>query len=289
MAQTVPGGVDSLAVGKSIAGQWYDRATRLGGVLTPQFTGDWLDSLKTAVSKSDWGKAAGGDSTATDLISRLEQQRGNPMTLGAAQEVDEQIGGLIDKHFDPRTGLDKVGHDLMDIQSDFRDRIQNAGVDDTTGGTTGFDALQQGRQAWAQAMKMKDLERIQRWGELSPDNTSSAVSGYARQLLKNDARMRGWSDDEQAALRDVADRGVIGRGLSLIQGKMAPMAVTAMLGPAAGAATFLTGELAGDMTGAYRMWRLRNALETVGKSVPAPPAPYAFGSSTAPTPGLLGQ
>ena len=148
------------AEAKQIAGQYYTAADDVGGTLTPQFTNKFIDSVGSVAPQTEAGAAVTGTNAVTGLVDRLQSLRDKPMTLQAAQEVDEGLSNLIDKEYGV-TGLSKDGKKLLDIQGTLRDQINNAGSGDTSGGTAGFDALNTARQAWSQAMKMGDLERIQ--------------------------------------------------------------------------------------------------------------------------------
>jgi hypothetical protein len=77
------------------------------------------------------------------------------------------------------------------------------------GGADGFDALRTGRQAWAAAMKLRDLEAIQQRAEMT-EQPSSSIRTQIRTILGNAKKSRGYTDEELAALRDAADHGALG-------------------------------------------------------------------------------
>ena len=136
------------------------------------------------------------------------------------------LGDLIDKEFGVK-GLSKDGRKLAQIQSTFRDQIENAGPGDVTGGTTGFDALGPARKAWSQAMKMDDLERIQQRADLT-DNPATSIKTQIRTLLTNRTRSRGYSPDEIDALKAAADRGLVGGALHVFGSRLLPLAAGAV-------------------------------------------------------------
>lgn len=264
----------SSAEAKQIAGTFYDQADKAGGTLTPQFTDKFIDGVTANAPQTEAGQAVAGQSPVTNLVDRLQSLKGKPMTLQAAQEVDEALGNLIDKEYGVK-GMSKDGRKLAGIQSDFRDQIENAGPGDITGGTSGFDALGPARQAWSQAMKMDDLERIQARAELT-DNPATSVRTQIRSLLNNPARVRGYSPEEIAALRTAAARGALGGLLHVFGSRLVPiMAVGAEAGTHGLTAGLAAGGVAHFGTAALRNLatrnassRLNNVMEVLGRGVP---------------------
>lgn len=262
---------------KQIASAYYDIADQNGGTLTPQFTNKFIDSVGAAAPQTEAGAAVAGQSAVSSLVDRLQSRRDQPMTLQAAQEVDEGLGNLIDKEYN-NGRLSKDGKNLADIQQTFRDQILNAGPDDITGGTVGFDALGPARQAWSQAMKLSDLERIQTRADYS-DNPATAIKSQLRTMLSNPARMRGYSPDEVSALQDAANRGVLGSALHVFGGRLVPL-IAGAAGMAHGGplGAIVEAGAAHAITSGMRNWaaqlqagRLGNAAATIGQGVPQNP------------------
>ena len=270
----------TAAEAKSIASAYYNKAEQDGGTLTPAFANKFIDAAKRLAPQSDAGMAVSGETPITALSARLEALRDKPISLQAAQEIDESLGGLIDKEFGVK-GLSKDGKALLDLQSDFRDMIRNAGPDDVSGGTSGFDSLVQGRKAWSQAMKMDDLERIQQRAE-GTDNPATGIKSGIRTLLNNRSRVRGYSDDEIAALKQAQERGVLGSAMHVFGSRLIPQAAAVGSffgsGPLAAVAAGTASHYAATAmrAGATKLQsnRLGNALTTLGKGVPPPPSGY---------------
>jgi hypothetical protein len=207
----------------------------------------------------------------------MQSLRDQPLSLQSAQEIDEALGGLIDKEFGVK-GLSKDGRNLLNLQSTFRDMIANAGANDVQGGTAGFEALSGARQAWAAAMKMDDLERIQARAELT-DNPATSIKSQLRVLLSNRTKARGYSDDEIEALKDAANRGVLGGALHVFGSRLLPLMGAVTGGHTAGALGAVVG---GGLTHgaasamrsgaeALQAGRLRKAMDVVSQGVPQPP------------------
>ena len=265
------------AAAKGVASQYYAIADKNGGVLTPKFTRNWLDTLANSAEQSDWGKAAAGTNPVVDLIARLEGQRGKPMTLAAMQEVDQAIGKQITQQYKPGGSMQDAA-DLLDVQHKLRDQIAAAGDGDVVGGKAGFDALQPARKAWSQSIKMDDLERMKERADMTSNPTTSFKTQAANYSL-NRTKSRGWTDDEIDALKDSADRGMIGGGLHLLGSRLLPLVTAgAASGGGLGLGTAI-GWGAGQVAGAgiraagnaLAARRVANALEVLNRGVPPPP------------------
>lgn len=265
------------AAAKQIASAYYKQAEEAGGNLTPEFTNRFVDKVRSIAPQTAEGQAIAGDTEITRLADRIQSLRDQPISLKGAQEIDEGIGGLIDKEFGPK-GLTKEGKHLLDLQANFRDMIQSAGPQDIAGGSVGFDALQPARKAWAQAMKMSDLERIQARAELT-DNPATGVKSGIRVLLSNPTRVRGYTPEEITALKQAADRGALGGALHVFGSRLVPLAAgTAALGAsgfipamAVAGATHLGSSVLRNAASSLQTKRMNNALSVLGSSVP--PAP----------------
>jgi hypothetical protein len=264
------------AEAKQVASGYYDLANQSGGTLTPQFTNKFIDGVSAAAPQTEAGQAVAGSSAVTNLVSRLQTLRDQPMTLQAAQEVDEGISNLIDKEYGVK-GLSKDGKNLLDIQNAFRDQIENAGPGDITGGTTGFDALSPARQAWSQAMKMSDLERMQTRANMT-DNPTTSIRTQIRTLLSNPSRARGYTPDEVAALQDAGDRGLLGGALHLFGSRLVPIVAGAVeagtggvtAGLATAATTYMGGSAARSLQNYLAARRFGGAMSTIAQGVPPP-------------------
>lgn len=264
------------AEAKQIASAHYQRADEVGGTLTPEFVNRFVDKAESIAPQTAEGQMIVGDSPITALVDRIQGLRDEPVSLKGAQEIDEGLGNLIDREFGVK-GLSKEGKQLLDLQTTFRNMILDAGPDDVGGGTAGFDALKQGRAAWAQAMKMTDLERIQDRAELT-DNPATSIRSGIRVLLSNPSRVRGYSPAEVAALKDAANRGVMGSVLHVFGSRLIPAGLAAHGAVSLSPASLATAAVAHAGTSLLRnaatglqSRRLGNAMDVLGQSVP--PAP----------------
>lgn len=188
---------------KQVANQLYNSAAEKGGVLTPQFTDSFIDKVSQIAPQSDLAKTIGGKTPIAGLIDDLQSYRGKPIDLNSAQEFDELLGDLVDGEFNVK-GLTKQGKKILDVQSTFRDMINNAGEGDIAGGKEGFDALKEARATWAKSSRMRDVERIITRAEQT-DNPSTAIKTGFRTLYNSPTRIRGYTTQEKALIKNAAE------------------------------------------------------------------------------------
>jgi hypothetical protein len=269
--------ITTAAQAKQHASGIYKAAEDRGGVLTPDLANKFIDGVEAKLPQTEAGKAVGGESPVSALVKRLQTLRDKPMTFQAVQEIDEALGGLIDKEYGVK-GISKDGLKLQDVQHSLRDLIDNAGPGDITGGSAGFDALSTARKAWSQAMKMDDLERIQTRAAMAT-NPATSIKTQLTTLRNNPKRIRGYDAEEIAALETAAERGKLGSALHVFGNRLVPLVAGAAEigthGITAGLAAAGTAHLVG---GKLRSWattlqekRLRNAMDVLGQKVPPNP------------------
>lgn len=269
----------TAAEAKAVASAYYDIADQHGASRLPaNFANEFVDTVKRIAPQTEAGRVIVGETEVARLANRVEVLRDQPITLKAAQEIDEGIGNLIEKQFDPIKGLSKEGHELYELQTTFRDMVENA--PSSSESAAGAAALKQGRAAWAQAQKMRDLERIVERASSMAQPSTGIITGI-RTLLSNEKRSRGYTAAEKAALRQAQKRGVLGDVMHVFGSRLVPIAASTAAFAGSG---LLGGLLTGGIThagstllrnGATRLQsgRLQNAFTTIGAGVPPYPLP----------------
>lgn len=241
---------------KAQASSLYDDATKQGGVLTPKFTDRFLEEVDEVLPQTSAGKMIAGEDDVSKIVTRIKGLKGKPITLAEAQEIDEFLGDRIDD-FTELGSLKKQGKKLLEIQSSFRDLIENAGESDVLGSKAGFAALKEGRKLWSRALKTRDIERIIERASMMDQPANGIKSGF-RTLLNNPKRMRGFTTKEEvAAIKDAAKSGVIGEALRIPGSRLFPItsaAVGTLGGPLGGLASTIA---AGTASGVSRSLRER--------------------------------
>src|SRR5207344_791188 len=91
--------ITTAAQAKTHASGIYKAADAAGGTLTADFAKKWFDKAAAELPQTEAGKVVGGKSPVSDLVARVQSLRDKPMTFQAVQEVDEALGGLIDKEY----------------------------------------------------------------------------------------------------------------------------------------------------------------------------------------------
>jgi hypothetical protein len=267
----------TAAEARDVASTWYQRHEDAGGAMMPtSFTNNFIDTIKRIAPQTEEGLAIGGETEVTKLISRAEALRDKPISLAGAQEIDEALGNLIDKQYGVK-GLSKEGEQLLELQTSFREQLINAAPAGDAAAPGAVEALKNGRAAWSQYQKMRDLERIRDRAALQ-DHPDTGIRAQIRSLLDNPRRSRGYTDEERAALSDAAKRGIIGGALHVFGSRLVPL-IAGGSGLATGGLSgmLLNAAVAHPVSSAMRAGatglanrRVRNALSTLGEGVPMP-------------------
>lgn len=214
------------------AGELYKLAEQKGGVLKPEFTNKFVDQVESLKPQTEIGKIVGGDTPFTKFVEKISNIRDKPITLDAAQELDELLGEAID-NFTDMGRLTKQGKKLLDIQSTFRNMIAEADDAVVVGGKEGFQALKDGRKLWATSRKLADIERIVTRAELT-DNPATGIKTGFRTLLNNPTRLKGFNEAERKAIKKAAESGVVTDALRIMGSRLLPI-VTGASGGGLGA------------------------------------------------------
>lgn len=235
------------------AGKYYAKATSRGGILNTKFTDDFVNRSIAKLPQSPASQAFSGDSESTKLLQRLENLRGQQLSLKGVQEVDEEMSDMIAKEYNAQGRLSKYGYRLQGIQDDLRQSVENAGPQHIVSGPTGFQALKDGRKAWSQAMKLRDMQKAVETAANS-DNPAATLRRSLRTMLNNPRRMRAYSADEVASMKRAAQSGAVNELMSKVSARLA-----AEIGAGVGA-------IAGGVPGAVAGAGAGLGLQSMGRS-----------------------
>ena len=230
---------ESLAKASTAA---YGKAKSVGAVFKPSAYDDFVNDLIPKV-KSE-GYDVGLHPKAAAVLNRLQSEKGQPQTIENMEilrRVAKNAAGSLDK--DER----RIG---MLIQNNLDDFVDTAGPNSLLkGDRAAVDALKEARALYSRKSKAEAIEDLIDRAKISAPNFSgsgmeNALRTEFRALAKNKNRMRGFSPDEQEAIRKVAMGGPVENVLRQF-GKLAPTGVVStglssglgfMLGGPAGAA-----------------------------------------------------
>lgn len=225
---------------KQMASQVYKTAEEKGGTLTSDFANKLYDSVEAMKPQTEHGTATVGDNALAKLTNDWKILRDKPISLPAAQEMDEGLSQRIDGHVDRVTGnLDKEGQQLYKVQTQLRNMIDNATPNDIIGGKKiasleAFDSLKQARAYWSTALRIGDMERILTRASMT-DNPATSIKAGFRTLYNNPSRMIGYTGAEKAAIKKAAQSGIISGTLRTVLGsRLIGTAMGTALGTAGG-------------------------------------------------------
>lgn len=277
---------------KALSNQAYAQAEQTGGVLTPSFTNKYLDELDNLRPQTSAGKMLSGDSEFSKLVDKMQGLRDRPITLAAAQEIDEYLGDAVDGLTDAGR-LTKQAKKILDIQTKFRDMIDNASGADVIGGKSGFDSLKEARQLWSKQARLRDIEKIIARAEMM-DNPATGIKSGFRALYNNPSRIRGFSPQERKLIENAAKSGVISDALRTVLGsRLNPIIAFSGGGLGAAAAAQASSMAARGLATKMQLSRAQkvaNAIAGTKKSAPAKPQPLRITyQKSLPLPVVLGQ
>jgi hypothetical protein len=253
--------------------QQYALADQKGGVLKPDVTNRFINEVDSMARQTPQGKALAGNSEFTKTSDILKGFKDQPVSLRAAQEIDEELADRIDSFVDRQTGiLDKQGKKLLDIQTKFRETIDSASPSDVIGGKDGFEALKEGRRLWSASARLRDIERIINRAEMT-DNPATAIKTGFRTLASNPARLRGFSKQEVTLIKNAAKTGIIGDSLRTMGSRLIP-AITAASGGGLGATAAAQATTMASRNAATRMQvnRATKVANAVANRAMTPPS-----------------
>lgn len=273
------------------SGDAYKLAEQKGGTLKSGITDEFVDKIQRLKPQTDIGKLVGGDSPFTKVVDRISAIKGKPITLEAAQELDELLGDAVDD-FTELGRLTKQGKKILDIQTTFRNMIEDADEGMVEGGKEGFAALKEARKIWADSRKMADVERIMARAELT-DNAATSIKTGFRTLLSNPNRIKGYSPAERKAIEKAANSGVVGDALRTMLGSRLIASLMGLsgggpVGAAAGATMSIAARGGAEALQAGRAQKVAEAI--AGKYAQrgaSQPALRSLSSYIPQTPGII--
>lgn len=218
------------------ASQKLGQADLTGGMLKPVIPNSWADNALKILPQSQEAKTVfGQESPIAKMIERIQNLRDKPMSLQGTLEIDKGLGDLAHENVDPKTGIVTAeGNKYLQLQRSLRDLWENASPNDTIGGKAGFDLAKEGRNMWAAAARMNDVERIVNRANMTT-NPAQAIKSGMTNFMSNPVRTRGWNAEELAAGHRAAKTGIVSGAIKLGSNRfVAPMVGATIGGPIGG-------------------------------------------------------
>lgn len=226
---------------KSKAQTTYTAMRDAGAVISPKSVTSIVDDMETTLQQG--GKLnADLHRNTLSVLNDLKALKGKPLGLEEADQYRQLLNDVVSSGTD---GTGKINPDAMKALGliDTLDaRIERLGNSDImSGSAAAAPLLKQARQEWGQYRRFDKVQAlVERYGD-----TPGVLKNQVRLLLQNKKAMRGFSDADKAALRNLSQKGGV-EGVLRLVGRAGidlknPSANFA--GPALGA---IAGTMAGD-------------------------------------------
>lgn len=212
---------------------YFDEVRNSTEPLPQELSGKILDQLRLKST----GRAASDSKAAADPVNTylddLESRgmRNQSLNMGEVKIMDEKLGDIINGNLTPKGVPTALGQRAMQAQDKLRDLVHDA---------PGNDTLIQARKIWEQGAKMRDVERMQEFANLTK-NPATAMQSQIRTYLTS-KRSRGLDPDERTSLEQAAKDGHAETALHVLGNRLGPLI--------AGGAEMGTGSLTGGLAGA---------------------------------------
>ena len=220
---------------KGIANAAYEVADNAGVVIKPRGFGEFVTS--TTAKLTDAGFDAGLHPRAASALKRLRKaaKTGKPINLKEV-EVLRRVVNAAGRTVDPDEV--RVAGIIRDSLDDYTNKL--AGIDVFSGDPkVAMASLKTARDAWHRMTKAEDIAwAVERAGTQAGQFTGSgfenALRTQFRQIAMNKKRLRGFTKEEQMAVKKIASGGKIDNAFRML-GKLAPT------GPISGAIGLTAG------------------------------------------------
>ena len=240
----------------------YKIADEKGGILSEQFTNDFIAEVKRLKPQTQKGLLLEGESPLTKIVNAIEGFADSPTTLQEAQEIDQFLTQEISR-FTENGRLNADGKQLFDVQTIFRRMVE--GVDETkvVGGKEGFNALKKGRELWSRSRKLADIEAIIQRAQGKTQPATTLKTGF-QTLRDNPKRLKSFTKDEREAIKRAAESGVTTDVFRVFGSRLMPIITGATTGGLGTTAAATLGSTASRGIGArLQADRAREVAEIV--------------------------
>jgi hypothetical protein len=226
---------------KAKAQATYTAMRDAGAVISPKTVTSMVDDMENALMQG--GKLnADLHRNTLSVLNDLKALKGKPLGLEEADQYRQLLNDVVSSGTD---GTGKINPDAMKALGliDTLDaRIERLGNSDIMSGSVdAAPLLKQARQEWGQYRRFDKVQAlVERYGD-----TPGVLKNQVRLLLQNKKAMRGFSDADKTALRNLSQKGGVEGVLRLVgrAGIDLKNPGANFAGPAMGA---IAGTMAGD-------------------------------------------
>ena len=225
VARTTSPAIEEL---ETQAGALYQRAKDAGVSVKPDAYRFFLGGLAKNLKEKGFDRSL--HPRATAAVQRLVEVVDQPQSLEGL-EILRRVVGAAANSVDPDER--RVASLIKDNLDDWLEKLPDAAVA-TGNAKEGIKALREARALWGQARRGETIEKIIEDAQNAASGFENGLRNGFRALAKSEKRMRGFSDVEKAAIRQVA-RGTPTSNVMKWLGKAAPTGIVSMaLGNALG-------------------------------------------------------
>jgi hypothetical protein len=187
---------------KAYSGTQYDQIPHG----TTRYKPDYMQSVKkdllpeTPVSAAD--KIDYANNPAVKFVSKWDPVFQEHMSIKDFEKVDQDLSQEINQHF--KTGLDKDGRKLYDLQTKLRERILNPANEAIEGGAEDVKTYRRALKSYSDAKRLEDIENIFRTSTTATDKAASLRNGFKR-LYNSPKRLRGYSEKQIKLIKQASE------------------------------------------------------------------------------------
>ena len=246
----------------------YAEADKLGGILKPEITDKWLKKIQGIQRISPQAQPL-QTATEKEIFNSIDElvsvNKGQPLSLQAAQDIDERLGERISALY--KDGLPKKANALSDAQLSLRESIENATDADVIGGKGGFEALKEGRFLFSRSRALRDIERVIENAAMY-DQPATAIKTGLRTIARNPKRMRGFNKEERLIIKKAAESSAPMDLLRTMGSRLNPIIAMGATGnPAYAVATKVGSDLSRSAGEALQARRAGKVLQSISDDV----------------------
>jgi len=177
----------------------YAVVDNAGVKFTPSSYDNFLTNLQTTLK--DEGFNPDAHSQVTSWVNKMERARQSGASLteldSMRSEMSKNLGGKTDENTRRLAGI---------MTDEIDNYVANATSADVSQGDirVAADALEQARKYWTTISKSQRIEKLIARAELKQGDPVKAIRAEFESFVRSDKKMRGFSPDERAVLKDVA-------------------------------------------------------------------------------------
>lgn len=191
---------------KNTANSLYTNAKNAGVNISSDAYDNLVGNINSAVTEA--GTHPHLHPKVAAALSALDDAKGTDIPLGDMERLRRIANGAA-KSIEPDER--RVAGVILDKIDDFMDNLKSDQV--SSGDSSVAGTLSEARATWAKLRKSQTvsdaIERAKNTAEAQRGNLAAGLRSQFKMLVNNQKLMRGFSPDEQQAIRDVARVGTI--------------------------------------------------------------------------------